>query len=218
VPFNNTNKIITIPALGNDTDLRKLFFQPAYTIEPNTVGDILNRLTGFMNMLTRTPDVAFGFQDKQIRNEAAANLLGQSLIRNSSFLVTMFEFTFMNSFANDVLTCLYKFYDEFGGLSFAQDGEVIAVDREDLKAIQSIHVENGSMLESSQTTRLGKAAQLLNLIINPATTGIMKHKEIIEELVDAIGIDGWQRFLMTAPEIIQAMQMRAQMPEVIQGG
>lgn len=216
IPFDKKNKIIQLPSMS-DADLTKQFYQPSYTIDANAVQSVLNEMKSLLNMITRTPDVAFGFQDKQIRNEAAANIIGSSVLRNSSFLVTMFEFTFMNPFAKDVLRCFYKYFEDFGGFNFIEEGQEIVIDKQDLQKIQNIHIENGSTLESASQTKLGKAMTEMQLLGMPMAAQVLKVKEILKDYLDASGVEAYEHILKSAEELMQEMQLKQQLPNIVGG-
>jgi len=218
VPFHKQNNVIQVTSMEKGADMQKAFFQPSYSMDPASVERLLSELKTLLNMITRTPDIAYGFQDKQIRNEAAANLLGSSMLRNSSFLVTMFEFTFMSQFAKDVIRCFYKYFDHFGPFFYEDEGVIVEVKREQLKKIQSVHVENGSTLETAQITRLGKAQALLQLLGNPSAVGVMKHKQVLREFLDALGVEARTRFIKSAEEIVAELQTSNDLPKVANTG
>lgn len=215
VPYAKRNKIIQVSTFEKGEDLKKHFYQPSFTIEPNSTMALLQELKSGLNMLTRTSDMSYGVQDKQIRNEAAANLIGGSMLRNSSFIVTNFEFTFMNQFAKDVLRLLYKYFEGFGGLSYYDEGQEVRIDKNMLKKIKSIFVENGSTLESASSSRAGKAGILMALTKDPVVGPIMKSKEALKEYMDSVGIGGYEGFLKTLQDLLAEAQTAGALPGVM---
>ena len=157
--------------------------------------------------VTGTSDMAFGIQDKQIRNEQVASMIGNSLIRPDSDLALKLEHGFLNPVTWDILRIFYTRYDDF-------DFDEELVPKDFLKDYKGIRVVNGSYLASDKAVRLGKLMEALELAkLDPSRA---KLEELFYDLYEAIGFIDPYRYLKSAEQamaeeymgmIQQAVQM-----------
>lgn len=97
------------------------------------------------------PSSVSGIQDKQIRVESVANMIGSASLRNSSSVVVNLETYFLNPMTRFFQLMYYNYFNVFK--EFAD----LAVEKNDIKNIKSVRVVNGSYLPSDKETREKKA-------------------------------------------------------------
>lgn len=143
--------------------------------------------------VTGTNAMAFGIQDKQIRNQDVAQMVSDSLVRPDSDVAKNIEESFLNPITWDFLRIFYTRYDDFG---FNKE----TVPRDFLKDYRSIRVVNGSYLTSDKLVRLAKVQQALEIAkIDPTRA---KLEVLFYDLYDAAGIVAPYRYLKTEEEFI----------------
>lgn len=97
------------------------------------------------------PSSVSGIQDKQIRVESVANMIGSASLRNSSSVVVNLETYFLNPMTRFFQLMYYNYFDVF------KEFKDLAVEKNDIKNIKSVRVVNGSYLPSDKETREKKA-------------------------------------------------------------
>ena len=142
--------------------------------------------------VTGTTDMSFGMQDKQIRNQTVADMIGDSLVRSDSAAAKKIESSFYNPVTWDILMIFYTRYDDF-------DFKDANVPAEFLKNYRNIRVVNGSYLPSDRMMRLAKLQQALEVArLLPNQTNL---ENLMYDLYEAYGFTDPYRYLMTNEEV-----------------
>jgi hypothetical protein len=228
--FNNTAPLfmlgdVALSAMGFDTnDGRKIYQIMPYAKTIVRAQDAIAQFTlpevtegaKFMYDLSKqslfyvtgTNDMAFGIQDKQIRNQNVAEMIGESLVRADSDIAKKLETDLLNPITWDILMIYYTRYDSF---SFNKE----TVPRDFLKDYRGIRVVNGSYLTSDKAVRLGKLQQALQLAQQiPERTNL---EALFYDLYDAIGMADPYRYLKTNEEFV-AQEMAGIIMQLLQTG
>ena len=143
-----------------------------------------------------------GLQDKQIRNQAVADMISQSSLRNSSKIVRNLEIGFINPTCWHFVDIFEMYFEDFE--DFQKDG----VPKEFIENIKNIRVVNGSFLPSDQQTQIQKAGELLRIGMN---NGSFDQEDIMKFYLKAMGFtNGADRFLIDPMEQVQMEQAVAQ--------
>jgi hypothetical protein len=227
--FNNTSPIFMLgsdlaPLVIDTADGRKIFQLNPTNPQMIDIRGMIQQLTipevtqGAVWMyqqakeslfyVTGTNDMAFGIQDKQIRNQDVANMIGDSLVRSDSDIAKKIEVSFYNPVTWDILRIFYSHYDDF---SFQKE----VVPRDFLKNYRSVRVINGSYLAADKSIRLGKLMQALELSkLVPERANL---EELFYDLYEAIGFADPYRYLKTQEEFV-AEQFVMAVTELMQAG
>lgn len=228
--FNNTSPIFTLgdiamDALAHDTDsgqkviqitpLNKSIVRAQDALYKFQIPEVTNgamfmyeRAKEGLYIVTGTNEMAFGMQEKQIRNETVANMIGDSLVRSDSDTAKRIENTFYNPVTWDILRIFYTRYNSFG---FKEDN----IPEDFLKNYRNIRVVNGSYLPSDRMVRLSKLQQALQLASQiPERTNL---EDLFYDLYEAIGIVDPYRYLKTNEEF-WAQELSGSVQQLLQMG
>lgn len=187
-------KIIKLIPFGNNQDdVRKMISQFLLPeVLPGAQWMFQEGLQGLF-YVTGTNSMSFGIQDKQIRTEDVANMIGASLVRSDSDIAKKIECSFFNPVTWDFLRIFYVNYDSFG---FDKN----QIPREFLKNYKDIRVVNGSYLTADRVERLGKLTQVLQLAAGMPE--IMRMQALFHDLIQAIGFINPALYLKSGNEVM----------------
>lgn len=158
--------------------------------------------------VTGTTDLSFGMQDKQIRIQSVADMIGESLVRSDSDVAKRIENCFYNPVTWDILRIFYCHYDDF---DFKDSG----IPREFLKDYRNIRVINGSYLPSDRLVRLAKLQEAMKLAAQiPDRTNL---EDLFYDLYEAIGFVDPYRYLKTN-EQYWAQELSGSIMQLLQAG
>ena len=211
--FNNTAPIYVLgdvvvdPLAYDPADGRKMFrIDPMskqivraadalhqFTIPEITQGAIFMYDKGKESLfyVTGTTDMTFGMQDKQIRVQSVADMIGEALVRSDSDVAKRIENSFYNPVTWDILRIFYTRYDSF-------DFKDQNIPADFLKDYRNIRVVNGSYLPADRMVRLAKLNEALKLATQIPDK--MHLENLFFDLFEAIGFVDPYRYLMTDEE------------------
>lgn len=211
--FNNTSPIYVLgdvvvdPLAYDPADGRKMFRIDPMSKQIVRAADALHQFTipevtqgaTFMYekakealfYVTGTTDMTFGMQDKQIRIQSVADMIGEALIRSDSDIAKRIENSFYNPVTWDILRIFYTRYDSF-------DFKDQNIPADFLKDYRNIRVVNGSYLPADRMVRLAKLNEALKLAVQIPDK--MNLENLFFDLFEAIGFVDPYRYLMTDEE------------------
>jgi len=154
----------------------------------------------------------FGIQEKQIRTNDVAGMIGEASTKSTSDFIMRLEAGHINPTTADMQRIMGIYFDDF---DFPEE-----VTQEMVLSMKSLRVVAGSYLAEDRMTRLGKLQVLLQrAIANPQA---YKHRDLEAALIDSLGVGTPEEWLKTAEEIAAQMkaqqEMQAQAMEGGQGG
>jgi len=216
VEFNNN-----APFLGyNDTGLSANSFANAGKDEailidrdPLTGGDINKEITRlqkpeitegikfmydigqqFAFYLAGTSPLSFGVQDKQVRNEATANMLSSAIVRPDSDVARKLDNGVFNPQTFDMIRIFYAYYEDF-------DFDKEAVPREVLADAEHIRVVPGSYLPEDKMGRIERALSVAQRALQSPRA--FKKYDVEYEVLEAIGVADPDMVLKSGTQIMR---------------
>lgn len=158
--------------------------------------------------VTGTTDMTFGMQDKQIRVQSVADMIGEALIRSDSDIAKRIENSFYNPVTWDILRIFYTRYDSF-------DFKDQNIPADFLKDYRNIRVVNGSYLPADRMVRLAKLNEALKLAVQIPDR--MNLENLFFDLFESIGFVDPYRYMKTDEEY-WAQELAGSVMQLLQAG
>ena len=152
----------------------------------------------------------FGIQEKQIRTNDVAGMIGDASTKSSSDFIMRLEAGHINPTTEDMKRIMAIYRDDF---NFPDN-----ITQEFLLSMKSLRVVSGSYLPADRTTQLGKLQILMQRAM--ANPSIYKHLDLETGFIDALGAGTAEEWLKSAEQIQaeQKAQQEMQQAALSQGG
>jgi hypothetical protein len=204
-------KIMEVQPVSNPQkttpDIRKMIYRPK--VEEVTPGAQELYRIGLESLYfnTGTSPMSFGVQDKQIRNEAVAGMVSQSLVRAESDIAKNIENGFINPTTWDMLQIFAIKSIEFNIKEDIADAL--------LENIDSVRVVNGSYLPGDRMVRMQKLQLTIQMAYNDP--GRFKLEEIMYDFFDALGFADPYMYIKSAIQMTKERLAMLVMQEASEG-
>ena len=207
------NQIVLLDDVGftgqSQTNLDGMFFKPQFPdITVGAQWAHQQALQYFFYITGLSPTTLGGIQEKQIRNEAVANMVQGSALRNSSKIVVNLENYFMNPTTWDIVNIMNMYYDDFPEFAEKQ------ITKDFLKDLKNIRVVNGSFLPGDQQIRENRLAQALALA--QANPRAFNWNSLLDEILDLLSLNS-DEFLVDPMQMLTPEQAEQLLMVISQG-
>ena len=185
-------RILEINPTSMDTspDIRKMIHKFSFPDITNGANFLFDVGMQFISLITGVSPASIGFQSKQMRTTAEANIYASAMLTNSSDIVINVETGFFNPVIWDIFRIMRRYYDDFG---------FETIKEEHLSNYKNVRVANGSTLDQDKMKRASQMQFLLQ--IKDMFPDLMKQPRIVKDAVEAVGLNE-KRYIKSPEELM----------------
>jgi len=150
----------------------------------------------------------FGIQEKQIRTNDVAGLIGEASTKSSSDFIMRLEAGHINPTTADMQRIMGIYFEDF---NFPE-----GITQDMILDMKSLRVVSGSYLPADRMTKLGKLQVLFQRAVQNPT--IYKNFELEQSLIETLGVGTPSEWLKTPEQIQDEMNAKVEMNKQAMAG